>query len=135
IPLPSTPSKQVTHTTIETRENNIIPTRNDSTNALQKDIHSMKADLLGGGASSASSSHSATISMSAGNGNGMSALGGANINAVDRKGTLAIGKSMYYTEQPPKQLDGSAADRLHKSPSIFYLCRFALIFLLLRNHS
>ncbi|XP_018786134.1 PREDICTED: lachesin [Bactrocera latifrons] len=135
IPLPSTPSKQVTHTTIETRENNIIPTRNDSLNAIQKDISLMKADLLGSGTSSASSSHSATASISGGNGNSLSALGGSGVNAVDRKGTLAIGKSMYYTEQPPKQLDGSAAGALHKSPSIFYLCRFALIFLLLRNQS
>ncbi|XP_053955130.1 lachesin [Anastrepha ludens] len=132
IPLPSTPSKQVTHTTIETRENNIVSTRNDSTNALQKDVISMKADLLGGGVSSASPS--ATASISAGNGNGMSALGGAaGVNAVDRKGTLAIGKSMFYTEHPPNELEGSAAGILYKSPSIFYIFRFALIFLLLRN--
>lgn len=70
----------------------------------------MKADLLGSGASSASSSHSATASISGGNGNSLSALGGSGINAIDRKGTLAIGKSMYYTEQPPKELDGSAGE-------------------------
>ncbi|XP_037939426.1 lachesin-like [Teleopsis dalmanni] len=129
IPLPSTPSKQVTHTTVETRENNIIPLRNDTTKAMQAELFpGLKPELLNGIATS-SSSQSATASMSAAAGNSLSALGAAG-NAIDRKGSLAIGKSMFYTEYPPKEYGRSTANSLTKSTAG---ATMSLIFLLLRN--
>ncbi|XP_030372124.1 lachesin [Scaptodrosophila lebanonensis] len=122
IPLPSTPSKQVTHTTVESRENNIIPSsRNDTTKLPQTDAYPMKNDLFSGSASSASSSSAAssssssmqTSSLPAATGNSLSALGGSG-----GKGSLAIGKSMFYTERPPNEYGSSHAGALHRPPMV-----------------
>ncbi|KNC29888.1 hypothetical protein FF38_13508 [Lucilia cuprina] len=139
IPLPSTPSKQVTHSTIDTRENNIIPIRNDSSRSLQTDVHLMKNDLLGSGTSSSassssssslSSSHSATSSIASISGNSIPGFSSSG-NAIERKGSLAIGKSMFYTEHPPNQLADFAAVT-SKPTNALILCAHLLVFLLLR---
>ncbi|KAL7732681.1 hypothetical protein ACLKA6_013600 [Drosophila palustris] len=121
IPLPSTPSKQVTHTTVESRESNIIASlRNDTTKLQQTDVYGMKNDLFTGGGSSlagsgsssaASSSSSSSMQTSllpgGATGNSLSALsggvggGGGAGGGAGSKGSLAIGKSMFYTERPP----------------------------------
>ncbi|KAH8339218.1 hypothetical protein KR074_007101 [Drosophila pseudoananassae] len=119
IPLPSTPSKQVTHTTVESRENNIIPSsRNDTTKSMQTDVgYAIRNDLYPGsassssagpgGSSSAASSSSTSMQTSAlpggggAPGNSLSSLGGGS------KGSLAIGKSMFYTERPPNEYASS----------------------------
>ncbi|EDV96452.1 GH16256 [Drosophila grimshawi] len=121
IPLPSTPSKQVTHTTVESRESNIIPSlRNDTTKSLQTDVYAMKNDLYAGGTpgsssagsgSSAASSSSMQTSLLPGGGtagNSLSALSGGS------KNSLAIGKSVFYTERPPNEYSGSTAGVLHR---------------------
>ncbi|XP_051861177.1 uncharacterized protein LOC117572509 isoform X6 [Drosophila albomicans] len=126
IPLPSTPSKQVTHTTVESRESNIIPAlRNDTTKSLQTDVYAMKNDLYTGsgsslaasGSSSAASSSSSSSSMQTSllpggaAGNSLSALsGGATAGGPGSKGSLAIGKSMFYTERPPNEYASAAAN-------------------------
>ncbi|KAM7356648.1 dpr-interacting protein delta isoform 2-T2 [Cochliomyia hominivorax] len=139
IPLPSTPSKQVTHSTIDTRENNIIPIRNDTSRSLQTDVHSMKNELLGSGtlsssgssssSSSLSSSHSSTSSIASISGNSISGFN-SNGNAIERKGSLAIGKSMFYTEHPPNHLADAALTS--KPTNALILCAHLLVFLLLR---
>uniref|UniRef100_A0A1B0A2E6 Ig-like domain-containing protein n=1 Tax=Glossina pallidipes TaxID=7398 RepID=A0A1B0A2E6_GLOPL len=117
IPLPSTPSKQVTHSTVETRESNmILGTRNDSVKGLQTDMYGTKNEIFTGSGvagipssssmSSSSSSHASTASVASIAGNGLSAFGSVG-NAIDRKGSLAIGKSMFYTEHPPNELGSS----------------------------
>uniref|UniRef100_A0A1A9VF96 Ig-like domain-containing protein n=1 Tax=Glossina austeni TaxID=7395 RepID=A0A1A9VF96_GLOAU len=121
IPLPSTPSKQVTHSTVETRESNmILGTRNDSVKGLQTDMYGTKNEIFTGSgvagipssssmsssSSSSSSSHASTASVASIAGNGLSAFGSVG-NAIDRKGSLAIGKSMFYTEHPPNELGSS----------------------------
>uniref|UniRef100_A0A1A9X2X6 Ig-like domain-containing protein n=1 Tax=Glossina brevipalpis TaxID=37001 RepID=A0A1A9X2X6_9MUSC len=117
IPLPSTPSKQVTHSTVETRESNmILGTRNDSIKGLQTDIYGTKNEIFTGSGvvgmpssssmSSSSSSHASTASIASIAGNGLSGFGSVG-NAIDRKGSLAIGKSMFYTEHPTNELGSS----------------------------
>ncbi|XP_043071404.1 interference hedgehog isoform X3 [Drosophila grimshawi] len=132
IPLPSTPSKQVTHTTVESRESNIIPSlRNDTTKSLQTDVYAMKNDLYAGGTpgsssagsgSSAASSSSMQTSLLPGGGtagNSLSALSGGS------KNSLAIGKSVFYTERPPNEYSGSTV-------SVCSLCpHFVLLLMLL----
>ncbi|XP_020798074.1 lachesin [Drosophila serrata] len=116
IPLPSTPSKQVTHTTVESRENNIIPSsRNDTTKALQTDVgYAMKNDLYPGSASSSSSGMGASSSAaSSSTSMQTSALpGGAtgnSLSSLGTKGSLATGKSTFDADRPPNQYASSVA--------------------------
>ncbi|EDX09314.1 GD13887 [Drosophila simulans] len=113
IPLPSTPSKQVTHTTVESRENNIIPSsRNDTTKSLQTDVgYAMKNDLYPGSASSSSSGGSSSAASSSSSMQTSALPGGVagnSLSSMGSKGSLAIGKSTFYTERPPNEYAASS---------------------------
>ncbi|EDW93504.2 uncharacterized protein Dyak_GE21492, isoform C [Drosophila yakuba] len=113
IPLPSTPSKQVTHTTVESRENNIIPSsRNDTTKSLQTDVgYAMKNDLYPGSASSSSSGGSSSAASSSTSMQTSALPGGVagnSLSSLGSKGSLAIGKSTFYTERPPNEYASSS---------------------------
>ncbi|TDG40354.1 hypothetical protein AWZ03_013224 [Drosophila navojoa] len=92
---------------------NIIPSlRNDTTKSLQTDLYAMKNDLYAGSGSSSSGSSSSAASSSSmqtallpggAAGNSLSALSGAG----GGKGSLAIGKSIFYTERPPNEYASS----------------------------
>lgn len=104
---------------------NIIPSlRNDTTKSLQTDLYAMKNDLYAGsGSSSAGSSSSAASSSSmqtsllpgGAAGNSLSALSGAG-----GKGSLAIGKSIFFTERPPNEY----ASSLGKLAQLINLTKF-----------
>ncbi|KAG4074609.1 hypothetical protein HA402_004480, partial [Bradysia odoriphaga] len=83
IPLPSSPSKQITHVFPEPKENSVV--RNDSTRIVQPEVvFPMRSE-----------SH------------------GSPNGPIERKGTVAIGQSVFYTDFPPKKL------KLNKSGTSF----------------
>ncbi|XP_055913814.1 lachesin isoform X1 [Eupeodes corollae] len=128
IPLPSSPSKQVTHAVVEPKENNIIPHRNETSKVIQPEVFPMKSDLLGSPGGTGGSGGSLT----SGSSSSSSASGGS----IDRKGSLAIGKSMFYTENPPKEYGHSskAASKLDDRyfSKVSSICLFGLITLYVR---
>ncbi|TMW48064.1 hypothetical protein DOY81_006855, partial [Sarcophaga bullata] len=109
---------------------NIVPIRNESSRPFATDVHTTKNDLNAGGGSlsssssssstSLSSSHSATSSINTIAGNSIPGFSSAG-NAIDRKGSLAIGKSMFYTEHPPNHLaDATGLAAQPTNALIFY---------------
>ncbi|XP_055842206.1 lachesin isoform X2 [Episyrphus balteatus] len=93
---------------------NIIPHRNETSKVIQPEVFPMKSDLLGSPGGPGGSGGS----MASGSSSSSSASGGS----IDRKGSLAIGKSMFYTENPPKEYGHSS-----KGSSVLYGREFSKI--------
>ncbi|XP_031631296.1 lachesin [Contarinia nasturtii] len=91
IPLPSSPSKQLTHVINEPKETNLV-LRNDTTRIVQPEVI-YRPDTLG-------QTSSNTISGSS--------------NVIDRKGTVAFGQSVFYTDYPPQDNSLSSGASLHE---------------------
>ncbi|XP_037039656.1 lachesin [Bradysia coprophila] len=82
IPLPSSPSKQITHVFPEPKENSVL--RNDSTRIVQPEVvFPMRSE-----------SH------------------GSPNGPIERKGTVAIGQSVFYTDFPPKKYGHSGSNSI-----------------------
>ncbi|XP_037906810.1 lachesin [Hermetia illucens] len=93
IPLPSSPSKQITHATSDVKENLI--SRNDTPRVVQPEVvFPMRSESHNTGSASVASSASASSSSGSGPG--------------DRKGAVAIGQSIFDTDYPPKEYGHAA---------------------------
>ncbi|KQS43639.1 uncharacterized protein Dere_GG15271, isoform D [Drosophila erecta] len=92
---------------------NIIPSsRNDTTKSLQTDVgYAMKNDLYPGSASSSSSGGSSSAASSSTSMQTSALPGGVagnSLSSMGSKGSLAIGKSTFYTERPPNEYASSS---------------------------
>ncbi|KRK01234.1 uncharacterized protein Dyak_GE21492, isoform B [Drosophila yakuba] len=92
---------------------NIIPSsRNDTTKSLQTDVgYAMKNDLYPGSASSSSSGGSSSAASSSTSMQTSALPGGVagnSLSSLGSKGSLAIGKSTFYTERPPNEYASSS---------------------------